>query len=148
MGAALAKQIPALIKGFLKVAKPPGGIADLTWVLLHLAAQLMLSIDHRANARENVGVVHATSLREPRCGAAAIQCPKWRGRYAARKTRTASSAYRLELSAAVRLVAACEHGFVDRHRQDQIVQVLSGEQRIGHLQDAPTGELLDLCGER
>ena len=60
MGAPLAKQIPALIKGFLKVVKPLGGIADLTWVLLHLAAQLMLSIDHLANAREDVGVVHAT----------------------------------------------------------------------------------------
>jgi hypothetical protein len=67
MGPALAKQIPALIKGFLKVAKPPGGIADLAWVLLHLAAQLMLSIDHRANARENVGVVHAISVGEA-CG--------------------------------------------------------------------------------
>jgi hypothetical protein len=60
MGAPLAEQIPALIKGFLKAMKPRGGIADLTWALLHLAAQLMLSIDHLANAREDVGVVHKT----------------------------------------------------------------------------------------
>ncbi len=60
MGASLAQQIPALIKGFLEVMEPLGGIADLTWVFLHLAAQLMLSIDHLANAREDVGVVHAT----------------------------------------------------------------------------------------
>jgi hypothetical protein len=64
MGAALAKQIPALIKGFLKVTKPLGGIADLTRILLHLTAQLMLSIDHLANAREDVGVVHAISVGE------------------------------------------------------------------------------------
>ena len=60
MGAPLAQQIPALIKGFLEVMKPFGGIGELTWVLLHLAAQLMLSIDHLANTREDVGVVHAT----------------------------------------------------------------------------------------
>jgi hypothetical protein len=64
MGAALAEQVPALIKGFLKVTEPLGGIADLTRVVLHLAAQLMLSIDHLANPRQNVGVVHAPSLGE------------------------------------------------------------------------------------
>ena len=42
MGAALAEQIPALIKGFLKVTEPLGGIADLTRVPLHLAAQRLL----------------------------------------------------------------------------------------------------------
>jgi hypothetical protein len=60
MGAALAKQIPALIKRFLKVTKLLGGIADLTRALLHLPAQLVLSIDHLANPHEDVGVIHAT----------------------------------------------------------------------------------------
>jgi hypothetical protein len=59
VGAALAKQIPALIEGFLKVTKPLGGVADLVWVVLHLAAQLMLGVDHLANAREDVGIIHA-----------------------------------------------------------------------------------------
>jgi hypothetical protein len=60
MGAALAKQIPALIKGFLKVTKPPGDVADLVWVVLHLAAQLMLGVNHPTNAREEVGIIHTT----------------------------------------------------------------------------------------
>ena len=63
MGAAPAKQIPALIEGFLKVTKPLGGVADLVWVVLHLAAQLMLGVDHFANAHE-VGVIQQHSLRE------------------------------------------------------------------------------------
>jgi hypothetical protein len=66
MGAALAKQIPALIKRFLKVTKPLSGVADLARVVLHLAAQLMLGIDHLADAREDVGVIHRDSLREAR----------------------------------------------------------------------------------
>jgi len=60
MGAALAKQIPALIKGFFKVTKPHSGVADLVWAVLHLAAQLMLGVDHLADAREDVGVIHRT----------------------------------------------------------------------------------------
>jgi DNA-binding CsgD family transcriptional regulator/tetratricopeptide (TPR) repeat protein len=66
MGAALAKQIPALIKRFLKVTKPLSGVADLARVVLHLVAQLMLGIDHLADAREDVGVIHRDSLREAR----------------------------------------------------------------------------------
>ena len=59
MGAALA-----LIEGFLKVTKPLG--ASLTWsVVLHLAAQLMLGVDHFANAHEEVGVIHHTAVRIP-----------------------------------------------------------------------------------
>jgi hypothetical protein len=54
MGASLAQQIPALIKGCLKIMKPLGAVTDLTWVLLHFATQLMLSIDHLADAREDV----------------------------------------------------------------------------------------------
>jgi hypothetical protein len=50
----LAKQIPALIKGFLKITKPCRGITDLARVVLHLAAQLVLSINHLANAHEEV----------------------------------------------------------------------------------------------
>jgi len=66
MGAALAEQIPALIEGFLEVTKPRGAVADLVWVVLHLAPQLMLGIDHLANAQEDVGVIHATQpTREP-----------------------------------------------------------------------------------
>jgi hypothetical protein len=60
MGAALAKQIPALIEGFFKVTKPPGGVADVVWVVLHLAAQLMLGVNHLTNAREEVGIIHTT----------------------------------------------------------------------------------------
>jgi hypothetical protein len=60
MGAALAKQIPALIEGFLKVTKPRGAVADLIWVVLHLAAQLVLGVNHLTNAREEVGIIHAT----------------------------------------------------------------------------------------
>ena len=58
MGAALAKQIPALIEGLLQVTKLLGGVVDLARIVLHLAAQLMLSIDHLANAGEDVGVIH------------------------------------------------------------------------------------------
>jgi hypothetical protein len=58
MGAALAKQIPALIEGFLQVTEPLGGVVDLVGVVLHLAAQLMLRIDHLVNAGEDVGVIH------------------------------------------------------------------------------------------
>jgi hypothetical protein len=36
MGAALAKQIPALIKRLLEVTKPLCSIADLSRVILHL----------------------------------------------------------------------------------------------------------------
>jgi hypothetical protein len=54
MGASLAQQIPALVKGCLKIPQPLGAVAHLTWVLLHLAAQLMLSINHLADAREDV----------------------------------------------------------------------------------------------
>jgi hypothetical protein len=60
VGAALAKQIPTLIEGFLKFTKSPGEVADLAWVVLHLATQLMLGVDHLANAREDVGVIHTT----------------------------------------------------------------------------------------
>jgi hypothetical protein len=67
MGATLAEQIPALIEGFLQVTKPPGGVANLVRVVLHLAAQLMLSIDHLANTGEDVGVIHRT---QPRAGEA------------------------------------------------------------------------------
>jgi hypothetical protein len=63
MGAALAKQIPALIEGFLQVAQPLGGVIDLARVVLHLAAELVLSIDHLANAGEDVGVIHTTQPR-------------------------------------------------------------------------------------
>ncbi len=63
MGAALAKQIPALIKRFLKVTKPVRGVTELAGIILHLPAQVMLGIDHLANAREDVGVIHSTQPR-------------------------------------------------------------------------------------
>ena len=44
--------------------KPLRGIGDLARVFLHLVAQLMFSIDHVTNARENVGVVHAPQPRD------------------------------------------------------------------------------------
>jgi len=63
MSAALTKQIPALIKGLFEVTEPLGGVVDLARAVLHLAAQLMLSIDHLANAGEDVGVIHTTQPR-------------------------------------------------------------------------------------
>jgi hypothetical protein len=38
MGAALPKQIPALIEGYFQVTKPLGSVANLARVVLHLAA--------------------------------------------------------------------------------------------------------------
>src|SRR5215211_979970 len=64
MRTALAKQIPALVKGLLKITQPAGGVRDLGSVLLHAAAQFMFSIDHLANALENVGVIHGAQPRE------------------------------------------------------------------------------------
>ena len=68
MSAALAKQIPALIERFLQFTKPRGGVADLARVVLHLAAQLVLSIDHLArippqpDARRRAPLIMVRSL--------------------------------------------------------------------------------------
>ena len=63
MGTALTKQIPALVEGLFKIMKASRGVADIARVLLHRAAQLMFCIDHLANAREDVGVVHTAQPR-------------------------------------------------------------------------------------
>ena len=63
MGAPLTKQIPTLVKRLLKITKSARSITDLAGVILHFAAQLMFSIDHLANAGEDVGVVHAPQPR-------------------------------------------------------------------------------------
>ena len=63
MGAALTKQIPALVERLFKIMEACRGVADLARVLLHRAAQLMFSVDHLANAREDVGVVHMAQPR-------------------------------------------------------------------------------------
>jgi hypothetical protein len=64
MGTALTKEIPALVEGLFKIVEACRGVADIARVLLHRAAQLMFSIDHLANAREDVGVVHMAQPRE------------------------------------------------------------------------------------
>ena len=64
MSAPLTQQVPALVERLFKIMKPLRGIGDLARVFLHLVAQLMFSIDHFTNARENVGVVHAPQPRD------------------------------------------------------------------------------------
>jgi hypothetical protein len=64
MGTALTKQIPALVERLFKIMEACRGVAHLARVLLHRAAQLMFSVDHLANAREDVGVVHMAQPRE------------------------------------------------------------------------------------
>lgn len=64
MGAPLTQQIPALVEGLFKSMKLLRGVGDLVGIFLHLAAQLMFSIDHLANPGEDVGVVHAPQPRE------------------------------------------------------------------------------------
>jgi len=63
MGTALTKKIPALVERLFKIMEACRGVAHLGRVLLHRAAQLMFSVDHLANAREDVGVVHAAQPR-------------------------------------------------------------------------------------
>jgi len=64
MSAPLTQQVPALVERLFKIMKPLRGIGNLARVFLHLVAQLMFSIDHFTNARENVGVVHAPQPRD------------------------------------------------------------------------------------
>jgi len=64
MGSPLTQEIPALVEGLFKIVKLLRGIVELARIFLHLAAQLMFSIDHLANPGEDVGVVHAPQLRE------------------------------------------------------------------------------------
>jgi hypothetical protein len=63
MGTALTKEIPALVERLFKIMEACCGVAHLARVLLHCAAQLMFSVDHLANAREDVGVVHMAQPR-------------------------------------------------------------------------------------
>ena len=64
MGAPLTQQIPALVEGLFKIMKLLPGVGNLAGIFLHIAAQLMFSIDHLANPGEDVGVVHAPQPRE------------------------------------------------------------------------------------
>ena len=64
MSAPLTQQVPELVEGLFELMKPLCGIGDLARVFLHLVAQLMFSIDHFTNAREDVGVVHAPQPRD------------------------------------------------------------------------------------
>jgi hypothetical protein len=64
MGAPLTQQIPALVEGLFKIVKLLCSIADLARIFLHLATQLMFSLNHLANPGEDVGVVHAPQPKE------------------------------------------------------------------------------------
>ena len=56
MSAPLTQQVPELVEGLFELMKPLCGIGDLARVFLHLVAQLMFSIDHFTNAREDVNI--------------------------------------------------------------------------------------------